>query len=139
MAVDPVYGVNDFNRPKILNEDETYVNNLLMILFGKPGFFPSLPYLGMDISSELYKFEDEVDINRIKSDLSYQCIDFLPLIQEGEIEIFTTTYKGRTMLIIQLPIIHRKKTSTLTVGVTINDKGQMIYQFEEVDENINII
>jgi hypothetical protein len=43
------------------------------------------------------------------------------------------------MLIIQLPIIHRKKTSTLTVGVTINDKGQLIYQFEEVEENINII
>jgi hypothetical protein len=139
MAVDPVFGVNDFNRPKILNEDETYVNNLLMLLFGKPGFYPSIPHLGMDISSELYKFEDEIDINRIKADLSYQCVDFLPLIQEGEIEIFTTTYKGRTMLIIQLPIIHRKKTSTLTVGVTINDKGQLIYQFEEVEENINII
>lgn len=139
MAVDPVYGVNDFNRPKVLNEDETYVSNLLMILFGKPGFFPSIPYLGMDISSELYKFEDEIDTKRIKTNLAYQCLDFLPLVEDGEIEVLTTTYKGRSILIIQLPIIHRKKATTLTVGVTINEKGQMVYQFEEVEENINII
>ena len=115
MAVDPVYGVNDFNKPKVLAEDETYVNNLLMILMGKPGFYPSIPYLGMDISSLLYKFEDEIDTDKIKTELIYQCLDFLPLVDDGEIEIVVTTYKGRTMLIFQLPIIHKKKTTTLTV------------------------
>lgn len=139
MAVDPVYGVNDFNRPKVLAEDETYVNNLLMILFGKPGFYPSIPYLGMDVGSMLYMFEDEINTDKIKTDLVYQCIDFLPLIDDGDLDVVVTTYKGRTMLIFQLPIIYKKKTTTLTVGVTLNDKGQLIYQFEEVDENVNII
>lgn len=139
MPVDPVYGVNDFNRPKVLAEDETYVNNLLMILFGKPGFYPSIPYLGMDVGSMLYMFEDEINTDKIKTDLVYQCIDFLPLIDDGDLDVVVTTYKGRTMLIFQLPIIYKKKTTTLTVGVTLNDKGQLIYQFEEVDENVNII
>lgn len=139
MPVDPVYGVNDFNRPKVLAEDETYVNNLLMILFGKPGFYPSIPYLGMDVGSMLYMFEDEINVDKIKTDLAYQCLDFLPLIDNGDLDVVVTTYKGRTMLIFQLPIIYKKKTTTLTVGVTLNDKGQLIYQFEEVDENVNII
>jgi hypothetical protein len=139
MPVDPVYGVNDFNRPKVLAEDETYVNNLLMILFGKPGFYPSIPYLGMDVGSMLYMFEDEINTDKIKTDLAYQCIDFLPLIDDGDLDVVVTTYKGRTMLIFQLPIIYKKKTTTLTVGVTLNEKGQLIYQFEEVDENVNII
>lgn len=139
MPVDPVYGVNDFNRPKVLAEDETYVNNLLMILFGKPGFYPSIPYLGMDVGSMLYMFEDEINVDKIKTELAYQCLDFLPLIDNGDLDVVVTTYKGRTMLIFQLPIIYKKKTTTLTVGVTLNDKGQLIYQFEEVDENVNII
>lgn len=139
MSVDPVYGVNDFNRPKVLAEDETYVNNLLMILFGKPGFYPSIPYLGMDVGSMLYMFEDEINVDKIKTDLAYQCLDFLPLIDNGDLDVVVTTYKGRTMIIFQLPIIYKKKTTTLTVGVTLNDKGQLIYQFEEVDENVNII
>ena len=48
-SVDPVYGVNNFNETKVLTEAETLVNNILMILFGKPGFYPSIPSLGMDI------------------------------------------------------------------------------------------
>ena len=95
MPVDPVYGVNDFNRPKVLAEDETYVNNLLMILFGKPGFYPSIPYLGMDVGSMLYMFEDEINTDKIKTDLAYQCIDFLPLIDDGDLDVVVTTYKGR--------------------------------------------
>ena len=110
-----------------------------MILFGKPGFYPSIPYLGMDVGSMLYMFEDEINTDKIKTDLAYQCIDFLPLIDDGDLDVVVTTYKGRTMLIFQLPIIYKKKTTTLTVGVTLNDKGQLIYQFEEVDENVNII
>ena len=59
-SVDPAFGVDSFNRPKVLSETETIVNNILFILFGKPGSYPSIPSLGMDIEQYLYLFEQSV-------------------------------------------------------------------------------
>ena len=52
--VDPAFGKNAFNSPKYYNETQTAANNILTILFGRPGFYPSIPDLGMDITTLLY-------------------------------------------------------------------------------------
>jgi hypothetical protein len=132
--VDPTYGVNEFNKTKVLSETETYVNNILTILFGKPGFYPSIPTLGMDISQYLYKFEDEINVERIKAILANQCSEFLPLVESGDIDIIKTTYMGRSMLIFQLPVIIDKTQIAVALGVTLNAKGQMVYKFQANDE-----
>lgn len=132
--VDPTYGVNEFNKTKVLSETETYVNNILTILFGKPGFYPSIPTLGMDISQYLYKFEDEINVERIKAILANQCSEFLPLVESGDIDIIKTTYMGRSMLIFQLPMIIDKTQIAVALGVTLNAKGQMVYKFQANDE-----
>lgn len=128
-SVDPVYGVNDFNQTKVLSESETLINNILMILFGKPGFYPSIPSLGMDIEGYLYMFEDEIDVSKIKAKLASQCREFLPSMQDGSMDVYTTTYKDHTMLIFELPILVDNVTSMLALGVTVNDKGEMVYTF----------
>ena len=132
--VDPTYGVNEFNKTKVLSETETYVNNILTILFGKPGFYPSIPTLGMDISQYLYKFEDAINVERIKAILANQCSEFLPLVESGDIDIIKTTYMGRSMLIFQLPVIIDKTQIAVALGVTLNAKGQMVYKFQANDE-----
>lgn len=128
-SVDPVYGVNDFNQTKVLSESETLINNILMILFGKPGFYPSIPSLGMDIEGYLYMFEDEIDVSKIKAKLASQCREFLPSMQDGSMDVYTTTYKDHTMIIFELPILVDNVTSMLALGVTVNDKGEMVYTF----------
>lgn len=134
MSVDPCYGVDAFNKPKILTEAETYVKNILMILLGKPGFYPSIPKLGMDITQELYKFEDEINTDYLKATLVSQCEEFMPLIENESMDILTTVYQGNTMLIFQLPVIIDKNNIALILGVTINTKGQLVYQFTANDE-----
>lgn len=133
-SVDPVYGVNNFNETKVLTEAETLVNNILMILFGKPGFYPSIPWLGMDIQQYLYKFEDEIDDLKIKSKLASQCREFLPNIEDGSMDVYSTTYQGRSMLIFQLPVIVDENSVILSLGVTINTKGEMVYNFVASDD-----
>ena len=128
-SVDPVYGVNNFNQTKVLSESETLINNILMILFGKPGFYPSIPSLGMDIEGYLYMFEDEIDASKIKAKLASQCREFLPSMQDGSMDVYTTTYKDHTMLIFELPILVDNVTSMLALGVTLNDKVEMVYTF----------
>lgn len=134
-AVDPTFGINDFNKPKVLTEAETYVRNLLMILFGKPGFYPSIPELGMDIKQYLYQFSDEIDTADLKSKLAYQCDDFLPLLNDGDMEIYSTTVNNETLLIFVLPLLIDDKSIALSLGVTVNAKGEMVYNFMIGDDN----
>lgn len=133
-SVDPAYGVNDFNETKVLSESQTLINNILMILFGKPGFYPSIPWLGMDIYQYLYSFEDGIDLVNIKAKLASQCQEFLPNIKDGSMDVYSIQYQGRPMLIFELPILVDNKTSVLSLGVTINTKGEMIYNFVANDE-----
>ena len=130
-SVDPVYGVNVFEEPKVLSESHTLVNNVLMILLNKPGFYPSIPWLGMNIEQYLYSFADEINTLRIKSRLATQCKELLPSIQEGDMDVYSIEYEGHPLLIFALPILVDEGTSFITLGITINDRGEMIYNFVE--------
>lgn len=131
MAIDPTYSINDYNRPKMLTNLQTYVNNILVLLFGKPGFYPSIPSIGMDIFQYLYKFEDDINTEEIKSKLVSQCRDFLPEVTNGELDVYKTTYNGRVLLIFKLPNITDVPRRDVAIGVTTNELGEMVYNFIE--------
>lgn len=128
---DPTFGVNNFKQPKVLSVTQTYANNLLTILFGKPGFYPSQPTLGMDIEQYLYKYIDQINIAELKSKLIQQCSEFLPEIESGEFDIYKTMYNGRPLLLFKLPLIIDDKSLAMALGITVNAKGEMIYNFVE--------
>ena len=54
IGYDCTFELNEFNEPKLSSEIETIKNTLLFILFSKPGQYPSLPQIGIDINSYLY-------------------------------------------------------------------------------------
>ena len=66
-GVDPQFGLNSFNQAKYSNETETISHAVLNLLFGKPGFFPSMPRLGINIQDTLYMFWDEISPIEIKA------------------------------------------------------------------------
>lgn len=136
MSLNPTFSVNNYNKPKVLTELESYVNDILMLLFGKPGFYPSIPTLGMDIRQYLYMFEDEVNVEEIKTTLAEQCSEFLPELQTGELDVIKTQYNGNTLLIFKLPIINDTNKNSAAIGITTNDKGELVYNFVETDNQI---
>lgn len=131
MAIDPTFSVNDFNKPKMLSTLETYVYNIMMLLFGEPGFYPSIPSIGMNIKQYLYKFEDDINTIEIKSELARQCREFLPEIVSGDLDVTVKTLNDRPILIFQLPIIDDVAKYSVALGVTTNKNGEMIYKFVE--------
>lgn len=136
IMVDPTFAVNDYNKPLMLTEQQTLANNFLALLLGKPGFFPSIPSLGINISQYLYRFEDELDIDGLKSRIAMQCTDFIPSINEGNFDIKKTTMNGRTLLIFQLPMVGDTNEYELALGVTTNSSGEVIYRFVENKKQI---
>lgn len=134
--VDPVFGTNDYGKQKMLTENQTLANNFLMLLLGKPGFFPSLPMIGIDIEQYLYAFIDEINIEQLKAKIAVQCSDFLPAINQGNFDIQKTTMKNRTLLVFTLPSISDTNEYPIILGVTTNDSGEVIYRFVEGKQQI---
>ena len=130
MGVNPTFTVNNFNKAKVLSETETYVNDFMMLLFGRPGFYPSIPSIGLDIRSYLYKFEDDISTAEIKTKVATQCADYLPMIQEGNFDVLKTVYEDHTLLVFVLPSINSDHVS-IAIGVTTNNQGDLIYNFVE--------
>ena len=129
MAVDPQFGIDSYNRAKILSETQTIVYNLLTILFGKPGFYPSIPQLGMDIQQYLYMFDDEFDTNYIKSQLASQCRDFIDVIKDGSFDVIKSTYNDQPLLIFVIPAIITNVETNLFLGITVTNSGDYRFNF----------
>lgn len=133
MPVDPQFGVDNYNRPKVLNESQTLVANVLTLLFGRPGFYPSIPHLGMNIQQYFYMFEDEFDVNFIKSQLAKQCRDFIDVIANGEFDIIKTHYNDQPLLIFVIPTIITHAESNLLLGITYNNgEYRFNFTFDEI-------
>lgn len=129
MAVDPVFGVDAYNRTKVLSESQTVVHNILTLLFGKPGFYPTLPQIGMNISQYLYSFQDSFDTNVLKATLASQCSDFIPQISDGSFDVIKSTYNGQPLLVFKIPTIITNNKSDLVLGVTLDNQGDFKFNF----------
>ena len=137
MAVDPQIGVDSYDRPKVVTESETLVSNMLTLLFGKPGFYPSIPRLGMNVQQYLYMFEDEMDTSALKNQLASQCKDFVSIIENGSFDIITSRYKDQPLLIFVIPAKIANSGKNLLLGVTINDNGEFKFNFTFDDTSYN--
>jgi hypothetical protein len=129
MAVDPQFGVDVYNRAKYVNDDQTLVNNILTILFGKPGFYPSIPELGMNIGDILYSFEDSFDANQIKLELIRQCSDISDVVTGGEFDVMSMELDGQPLIVFSLPVIHVGEEAQLILGVKIGSGGGYEFNF----------
>ena len=131
IGVNPTFGINDFNQPKILTETQTFANDIMMLLFGKPGFYPAIPTLGIDISRYLYMFDEDIDTESIKSELVRQCSQLGDAIDSDSFDIMVTEYEERTMLIVIFPDVSDDRNA-LALGITTGTNGDILYKFQEI-------
>lgn len=138
MPIDPAFGINNFGKPKMYNETQTVANNILALLFGKPGSIPSMPDLGMYIQGQLFEFFDDIDTDSLKSQLVEQCRYFDTYVQSNEFDIIKNTItnpvNGETsdILLIILPTQIQNTSKHFAVGL--QKKGDsVVYNFTWLD------
>ena len=74
LGYDAVLDVDEFTKPKVISTFQMCVNAILTLLFMKPGQYPSIPELGINIESYLFEYADDPSIPReIKTKLEDQC------------------------------------------------------------------
>lgn len=128
MAIDPNFGVNDFKCAKTFSETETLKNNILTLLFMRPGSYPSLPHLGIHIQDYLYQFFDDIDTDGLTSMIAAQCQEFLPAVQEGSLSVRKThTSDNKPVLLIVIPAVIDDSVTGLGIALTADENGNVSY------------
>lgn len=112
LGYDILMDSDDFDKPKVVGTFDLCVNAVLMLLFMKPGQFPSIPELGIDIEQYLYEYADDPDVPKeILEKLNEQCNRLQ--IAGVEIDVFIHKLEDQTTNAL---IVHIKGTPTLAYG-----------------------
>lgn len=137
MAKDPAFGLNGFGRPKIYSDSETLANGILNALLSKPGSYPSIPNMGMNVAQMVFLPYEEIDTSAIKMDLIQQCSLFSEVIQNGKFDVTKTEVvddlgKKVPMLVFTIPTIVKNVGKRLLIGIKKNGVG-ISYNFSWVN------
>lgn len=137
IGYDTSYELNEFGQPRIRSEIELIVDIVLFVLFAKPGNYPSIPWIGLDINTMLYSFYDEIDENDLKTKIIQQCNALGVFFDNDIINIKKTMYKKQPSLFIHIngkasyPDGYMKNTEngeeTYLIGITYDEFNNMVY------------
>lgn len=127
---DVVLDYDSMYKPKVISSFELGVNAILTLLFMKPGQFPSIPELGIDIESYLFEYADDQRVpSEIKNKLIDQCnrIDIVGL----KIDVrFDKTAEGHDALVVEITGTERlgygNDSSHIIIGISY-DKLNRLY------------
>lgn len=136
LGYDVAFGLDDFGKPLLKSEAALMKNVILFVLFSRPGQYPSLPNIGLDIQSLLYSFYDEIDNNDLKAKIIAQCTALGTYFDSNNIIVRKIIYRNKPSLMIHiegtdttLPTGYTVKSDTekYQIGITFDELDQMIY------------
>lgn len=137
LGYDATFELNEFGQPRIRSEIELIKNVVLFVLFSKPGQYPSLPFIGMDIQKLLYSFYDELDIEDLKNQMMSQCEALGVCFSNGVVDFRKTKYRGQPSLLIHIegpekyPDGYMKDSissiDSYLIGITYDELNKMVY------------
>lgn len=112
LGYDVLMECDGYNKPKVISTFELCVNAILTLLKMKPGQYPSIPELGIDIEKYLHEYADDPNVpNEILNKLYDQC-NRLQLVVPLTIDVYIEKAQdGSNALIVKL-----EGTDTLTYG-----------------------
>jgi hypothetical protein len=126
---DPQFGLDNFQKPKMLNENESVAQSFLNLLMLRPGNLPSMPTVGLNIMKYLYTFEDDVTLESFLEEIHDQVAQLIPQIDANNIQIQSIPVNGHSILYIIAPL-YGQSTSILAGFQRKNEKILFDYKFD---------
>ena len=140
MAVfqEPAFGLDKFRKPLVYEDWEVVAQSIIIVLFGRPGFYPSIPQLGIHIQDYLNERLDKIDTDQLKGHLAYHLNIVSDLILTDEIKIMKKVLVGYKIpaLIILIPVIKGEDKSNVAISIVKSASDSVSYNYELVDESV---
>lgn len=136
IGIDCTFELDQFGKPKLCSEAESVKNALMFILFSKPGNYPSIPKLGLDIRQLLYSYYDEIDEQDLETRLTDQCAALSEYFQTGSLAVRKLIYRKMPSLIIYIRVDSsetqvstspiKRKTNGFYIGLSVNELNELL-------------
>lgn len=123
------FGVDEFQKEKILSPQESLQQILYNIFVMRPGQLPSQPDKGINIRSYLYRLEDDIDTNDLKQKIFRNCSDLLTYLTLDDIVVNVMDWQGQGILLIILPI-KLDDDEAIILTFNLDDKDNIVFQFK---------
>ncbi len=137
IGFDTTFELNEFNEPKIRSEIELVRNVVVFVLMSKPGQYPSLPWIGLDIKSKLGEFFDELDVEALKTECIDQCAALGVYFNTGIIQFKKIIYHKQPSLLINIagtetyPAGYKSDvvgdSTQYLIGITLSELNKLMY------------
>ena len=128
---DALFELDEFSRPKLISPSEMIKNIILFILFSKPGSYPSLPGIGLDIQSYLYEFYDTLNVNELKQSIIDKCSLLEFYFNNNNISIIKYKDNGVPSLKINMDYVinsaNGNKSKSFHIGISYDELKNIIY------------
>ena len=137
LGYDVLFDTDELNKPNVISTFQMCVNSILMLLKMKPGQFPSIPELGIDIDQYLHEYSDDKTIpNTIRSKLEEQLnvIGYVGLT----VDVFNDiTEEGVPALVVRISgserLTYHENVPTVVIGITYDQLGKMYTRIKYID------
>ena len=125
------FGKDGFQRMKVYTEAESVARYILEILLTRPGNYPGLPHIGLNVRQYLYHNLTELNPDDLKEKIYNQCNGLMPNILSDDLYVGTVEYNGYTFLLIRV-IAQVEPTTRKTINYAFyqNELNQMKFNFE---------
>ena len=135
---EPAFGLDKFRKPLVYEDWEVVAQSIIIVLFGRPGFYPSIPQLGIHIQDYMNERLDMIDTDELRGKLMYQLSIISDLIQTDDIKIVTKKLVGYNSpaLIIFIPIYKGEDKNNIAVSIVQSSKDSVKYNYEIVDSSL---
>ena len=130
------FGINNFGKQKMMTEAQSVAQVLINLLLMRPGQLPSLPHIGINIQKYLYKFKEDIDISRIKNDISYQCSALLPYINLSAMQLILVPYESETLLYLYIPLSVKLNEDVLLIGFKRDNSSNKVTFNYKITDNL---
>ena len=135
---EPAFGLDKFRKPLVYEDWEAVAKAIIIVLFGKPGFYPSIPQLGIHIQDYMNERLDRIDTDQLRGQLIYQLGIISSLISTDAIVIKTRKFVGYRDpgLVISIPIYKGEDKSNIAISIVASTSETLSYNYELVDESV---
>lgn len=132
LGYDVLMDTDSMYKPKVISSFEMCVNIILTLLMMKPGQYPSIPELGINIESYLHEYADDPNIPIIiKDKLMDQC-SMLTVAGVNVDVYFDKTSEGIDALVVEVTGTDRavfgSETSKVIIGISYNRLKELYIQ-----------
>ena len=133
------FGLDSFGKQSVMTQAQTIAQMLVNLFLMRPGQLPSLPHIGINIRQYMYKFEDEIDVSYIRSQISSQCSDLLSYIDLPNMQLILFPYKNESILYLFVPLsVAVAENTALSIGFKKNNKNNEITFNYKVNNTLDV-